>query len=246
MGQRLRALAEQDDELTVAGLWESPGHPSVGRDGIVGAIEPAIANARVYIDFTRPEPTLKHLDAAAAQGVAAVVGTTGFERPVPELFADVAQRIPIVWAPNMSIGITLLRKLVYDAVRALGSGYDAEIIEMHHRWKEDAPSGTAKALLRSVQQARGNQGRVVTGREGMTGERRDDDIGVLALRGGDVVGDHTVILAGTGERIELGHRAGSRDTFAAGALRAARWVVDQPPGLYDMFDVLGWSDARID
>lgn len=241
MGQRLCVLASQAEELELVGAWEAPHHPAVGKNGISANMQEATANADVYIEFTRPEPTLAHLQLAAKNGLPAVIGTTGFRDSAAALFKPLAKKIPIVWAPNMSVGVTLLCKIVEDATRALGRDFDAEIVELHHRWKEDAPSGTAKALLAAIQAGRGGKTKMVSGREGMLGQRKANEIGVFAVRGGDIVGDHTVYLSGLGERIELTHRAQSRDTFALGALRAARWVVNQQPGLYSMYDVLGWS-----
>ena len=240
MGQRLVALTREAADLELAGAWEAPGHAVAGKAGIAKSMQAAIAKADVYIDFTRPEATLSHLQLAAKQGLPAVIGTTGFNKSAQAMFKPLAKKIPIVWAPNMSVGVTLICKLVEEAVRALGPDFDAEIVELHHRWKEDAPSGTAKALLGAVQMGRGGA-RMVSGREGIVGARSDDEVGVFAVRGGDIVGDHTVYLAGIGERIEVTHRAQSRDTFALGALRAARWVVGKPAGLYDMSDVLGWQ-----
>ncbi|XP_060085040.1 4-hydroxy-tetrahydrodipicolinate reductase-like [Ylistrum balloti] len=239
MGQRLVSLTKTAEDLELIGAWESEGHPVIGQNGVVATMQEALQQAHVYVDFTRPEPTLKHLAYASEQGIAAVIGTTGFTKSVTELFAPFATKIPIVWAPNMSIGVNVLLKLVEDAVSALGPDFDVEVLEMHHRWKEDAPSGTAKALLRCIQAKRPTADNIVTGREGITGARSQSDIGAMTLRGGDVVGDHTVYLAGLGERLELTHRAQSRDTFALGALRAARWVAKQQPGLYDMHQVLG-------
>lgn len=240
MGQRLCALTREADDLELVGAWEAPGHPTAGKKGIAANMQQATADADVYVEFTRPEPTLAHLQLAAKNGLPAVIGTTGFRESATALFKPLAKKIPIVWAPNMSVGVTLLCKIVEDAVRALGPDFDAEIVELHHRWKEDAPSGTAKALLAAVQAGRDGKTKIISGREGMVGQRKANEIGVFAVRGGDIVGDHTVYLSGIGERVEITHRAQSRDTFALGALRAARWVAKQKPGLYSMYDVLGW------
>jgi len=244
MGRHIAGLAAERDDLELVAAWEAPGSAAVGETvhGVeIGADpEAAMAAADVYIDFTRPAPTLAHLAVARKVGTAAVIGTTGLdESQVAELRAAAAD-VGVVFSPNMSVGVRLLLRLVAEASRVLDD-YDSEIVELHHRWKEDAPSGTAKALLQQVLGTRG-RGRAVHGREGFTGVRSNDEVGVHALRAGAVVGDHTVLFAGGGERIELTHRALSRDTFAAGALRAAAWVKAQPAGLYSMDDVLGWID----
>jgi 4-hydroxy-tetrahydrodipicolinate reductase len=207
----------------------------------------AIAGADVLIDFTRPEGTLAHLAVCVAAGCAAVVGTTGFTPEQKTAIAAAAATIPIVFAPNMSVGVNVLLNLVEGAARSLGPGYDIEIVEMHHRHKIDAPSGTALGLGEAA--ARGT-GRAlaqcaVYAREGVTGERPPGAIGFATLRGGDVVGEHMVIFAGTGERVEIAHRATSRQNFAGGAVRAAKFVAERrvagKVGLADMKDVLGLS-----
>jgi 4-hydroxy-tetrahydrodipicolinate reductase len=214
----------------------------VGPLGVVVADRPAgsLAPGVVLVDFTWPEPSLEHLRAAAAAGAAAVVGTTGFRPEQQREIEAIASRTAVVQAANMSVGVTVLVEVVRDVARRLGRPFDIEVVEAHHRLKKDAPSGTALALARAA--AAGRDARLedwaVFGREGQTGERPDAQLGVLALRGGDVVGDHTVFFFGTGERIELTHRAQSREAFAAGALRAAGWVRGRPPRLYSMHDVL--------
>ncbi len=256
MGQALIEAALADPGLTLAAALDVPGSPTAGRDAgerigrttgvIVGAdVGAAVRAADVLIDFTRPEGTLAHLAACAQHGTGAVVGTTGLSETQKSKLAEFARAIPIVFAPNMSVGVNVLAMLVEAAARRLGPAYDVEIVEMHHRHKIDAPSGTA--LLLGEAAARG-AGRAfpqcaVYAREGATDERKAGTIGFAALRGGDVVGDHAVIFAGTGERLELAHKAGSRQNFAAGALRAAHYVAERrsarQAGLADMQDVLG-------
>ena len=253
MGSIIARLVEDDPQLTLVGATESPSHPWVGQDlknllgvgegvRVAPSLEEAITGeARVVIDFTLPQATLSHLETAVKEGLAMVIGTTGITGEDLEKARSLASQIPCVWAPNMSVGVNLLFKLVGEVARILGEDYDVEIVEIHHRFKKDAPSGTALRLAERVAQALGRDlGEVgVYGRHGMVGERKRDEIGVMALRGGDVVGEHTVIFATLGERVELTHRAHSRETFARGAIRAAKWVVDMAPGLYDMAQVLG-------
>lgn len=262
MGRMLTSLAARDPALRIAGAFEAPGHAGVGTDvgtlsgtGDVGVrVADSAASALgqasggagrpVLIDFTWPEPSLANLRTAAETGAAAVVGTTGFRPEQQREIEDLARRIPLVQASNMSVGVTLLAEVVTEVARRLGDSFDIEVVEAHHRLKKDAPSGTALSLARAA--AAGRDARLedwgVYGREGQTGERPRDQIGVLALRGGDVIGDHTVFFFGTGERVELTHRAQSREAFASGALRAARWVAGRPPGLYSMHDVLFGTD----
>jgi len=256
MGQALIEAVLADREAALAAALDVAGSAAAGRDagerfgrptGVnVGIdIDAAVRAADVLIDFTRPEGTLAHLAACARHGTAAVVGTTGLSDEQKAALAGHARQIPIVFAPNMSVGVTVLLALVEAAARQLGPAYDIEIVEMHHRHKIDAPSGTALGLGEAA--ARG-AGRVladcaVLAREGVTGARKEGAIGFAALRGGDVVGEHTVIFAGAGERVELAHKATSRQNFAAGALRAAHYVAARraarQPGLADMRDVLG-------
>jgi len=195
----------------------------------------------VLIDFTRPEGSIAHLAACRTLGVAAVIGTTGFDDRQKALIADAAKDIAIVMAPNMSVGVNVTLKLLEMAAQALRTGYDIEIIEAHHRHKVDAPSGTALKMGEVVAAALGRDLRqcAVYAREGVTGERDPSTIGFSAIRGGDIVGDHTVLFAGTGERIEITHKASSRATYAQGSLRAARFLNGRRCGLFDMFDVLG-------
>src|SRR4029434_1966675 len=256
MGQALVEAVLADPALVLAAALDVPdsafsGHDAGERCGrttgiVVGSnIDAAVQAADVLIDFTQPEGTLSHLAACARHGSGAVVGTTGLSAAQMDRVAAFAKQIPIVFAPNMSVGVNVLLSLVESAARRLGAGYDIEIVEMHHRHKVDAPSGTALGLGEAA--ARGSGGVLadcaVKAREGVTGPRKEGTIGFAALRGGDVVGDHTVIFAGAGERIELAHKATSRQNFAAGALRAAHYVAARraagQPGLADMRDVLG-------
>jgi len=198
----------------------------------------------VLIDFTRPEGTLAHLAACRELGVKAVIGTTGFTDTQKAEIAAHAGHIGIVMAPNMSVGVNVVLKLLAQAARALNTGYDIEIIEAHHRHKVDAPSGTALKMGEVVAQALGRDLKecAVYGREGVTGERDPSTIGFATVRGGDIVGDHTVLFAGTGERIEITHKSSSRANYAQGSLRAARFLIDKPSGLFGMGDVLGFTD----
>ena len=255
MGQALVEAVLADAGLVLAAALDVPDSVFVGHDAgercgratgiIVGTdIDAAAQAADVLIDFTRPEGTLAHLDACARHGSGAVVGTTGLADAQMERVAALAKQIPIVFAPNMSVGVNVLLSLVESAARRLGSGYDIEIVEMHHRHKVDAPSGTALALGEAAARGAGRTlaDCAVYAREGVTGARKPGTIGFAALRGGDVVGEHSVIFAGAGERIELSHKAASRQNFAAGALRAAHFVAARrasgQAGLADMRDVL--------
>ncbi|HET7340113.1 MAG TPA: 4-hydroxy-tetrahydrodipicolinate reductase [Methylomirabilota bacterium] len=253
MGSRIVALARDSAGLTVAAALEAPGHPALGRDagetagggrlGVTLADDAtaAITRDRVLVEFSVPEATLAHLRLVAAAGARAVVGTTGFSAAQREEIAALGRRAPIMLAPNMSVAVTLAFRLLPIMARALGDDYDVEITEIHHRFKKDAPSGTALRMAEVVAEALGRDLRKVAvyGREGLPGERSPQEIAVMSLRSGDVVGEHTVSFGTLGERLELTHRAHSRDTFARGALRAARWISAQPPGLYSMADVLG-------
>ena len=204
-------------------------------------VDAALANADCLIDFTRPEGTLKHLDVCRRRGVHAVIGTTGFSAEQKQQIEAVARDIPIVFAPNMAIGVNAVFKLLDVAARILNEGYDIEVIEAHHRHKVDAPSGTALRMGEVVAAALGRDLKdcAVYGREGHTGERPATQIGFTTIRGGDIVGDHTVLFAGTGERIEITHKSASRMSYALGSLRAARFLRGRKNGLFDMQDVLG-------
>ena len=222
------------------------GHPPVvssgGRDiPIIFDIAQMTAGVDVLIDFTSPEGTLKSLSYCADKGIAAVTGTTGFSPGQTGELENLAGRIPLVVSPNMSIAVNLLFRLAATAASVLGEDFDAEIVEVHHRMKKDAPSGTALHLAGEIARARGKtlEGTGVFSRHGLTGERTRSEIGIHAVRGGDIVGEHTLLLAGPGERLELTHRAHSRENFARGAVRAALWVIGKKPGMYSLMDVLG-------
>ena len=205
-------------------------------------IDAALKGADVLVDFTRPEASLQYLEACQRHKVKLVIGTTGFSSEEKLKIQDAAKNVAIVFAPNMSVGVTLLINLVEQATKVLNEGYDVEVVEMHHRHKVDAPSGTALRLGEAAAKGMGQDLKdcAVYAREGVTGERETGAIGFATMRGGDVVGDHTVVLAGIGERVELTHKASSRATFALGALRAAKFLVEKQTGLFDMQDVLGF------
>lgn len=257
MGRKLVAAVCGDPGTSLAGAVETPDHPGQGADaGLlagVGALDvkvtaslPALLEKTgVVIDFTVPASTLKTIEACAKRGVPVVTGTTGLSDEQKEEVGKLARKIPVVLAPNMSVGVNLLFHLVELAAGMLGPGFDIEIVEAHHRLKKDAPSGTALRLLEVAARARdwkaSDSARFC--REGMIGQRPEREIGVQTVRAGDIVGDHTVIMAGAGERIELTHRAHSRDNFAAGAVRAVHWIVGRDPGLFDMQDVLGLANG---
>jgi 4-hydroxy-tetrahydrodipicolinate reductase len=239
-------------DLSLGAVLEAPGHPQLGRDAgeplgtpcgvaLAADVAAAVAAADCLIDFTAPQATLAHLDACAGAGKRAVIGTTGFTAADKARIAVAARAIPVAMAPNFAIGVNVACRLAEIAARILGDSYDIEIVEAHHRHKVDAPSGTALRLGEAVAAALGRDLKAVAvhGREGITGERGAKTIGFHAIRGGDIVGEHTVIFAGEGERVEVTVRSGSRMTYAQGALRAARWLAGRPAGLYDMFDVLG-------
>jgi 4-hydroxy-tetrahydrodipicolinate reductase len=203
----------------------------------------ALAGADVLVDFSIHTATAKVIESAIAQKKALVIGTTGHSASGKKLLLALAARVPTVWAGNFSVGVNLLFALTRRATRVLGAEYDTEVVEMHHRFKKDAPSGTAARLLEIILEERKLSAAALRhGRSGITGERTAGEVGVHSLRGGDVIGDHTVIYAALGERLELTHKASDRGIFARGALRAAQWVVNQPPGVYDMQDVLGLND----
>jgi 4-hydroxy-tetrahydrodipicolinate reductase len=239
-------------DLELAAALEAAGHPQLGKDagealgmpcGVkIGAdVAAAVAAADCIIDFTRPDATVANVAACVAAGKRAVIGTTGFTPVQKAGIAAAAARVPIAMAPNFAVGVNVTFKLAEIAARILDDGYDVEIVEAHHRHKVDAPSGTALRLGEIVAGALGRDLKscAVYGREGITGERGAGTIAFHAIRGGDIVGEHTVIFAGEGERVEVAVKSASRMTYAVGALRAARWLADRAPGLYDMFDVLG-------
>ncbi len=252
MGRTLLEAVAQAPDLRLHAALDRADSPFLKKDAgeLIGApcgvaitedLAVAAAGCDVIIDFTRPEGTLAYLDICRRHGVRMVVGTTGLSAEQKGRLAQAARDIPIVFAPNMSVGVNLVFKLLDTAARVLGEGFDVEIVEAHHRHKVDAPSGTALRMGEVVAQALGRDLRrdAVYGREGVTGERQPSTIGFATVRGGDIVGDHTVLFAGTGERVEITHKATSRATFAMGALRAARFLADKRSGLFDMQDVLG-------
>jgi 4-hydroxy-tetrahydrodipicolinate reductase len=253
MGGRIIHMLAAAEGIELAGAFESPGHPAVGKDvgevvglpakglKVAGSLAEVLPQGEVLIEFTHPEPSLAHLHEVAKAGKAMVLGTTGFS---PAQLAEVhalGARTRLVFAPNMSVGVNLMFRVVADIARVLQDGYDVEIVEAHHRLKKDAPSGTALKLAQVIAQAldRDLEEVGVYARHGIIGQRTDQEIGVQTVRAGDIVGEHTVIFGGIGERLEIIHRAHSRDNFARGAVRAAQWVVNQPPSCYDMQDVLG-------
>jgi 4-hydroxy-tetrahydrodipicolinate reductase len=253
MGTAIIQALDASEGIELTGAIERPDHPCFlgGKDPmgtVCGKGIPVVfdhaslpSGLDVFIDFTTPEGTLKNVAYSAEHLIPAVVGTTGLTGEQVKTLTTLAHRVPVVFAPNMSIGVNLLFKLAATAAAVLGEAYDAEILETHHRMKKDAPSGTAIRLAESVAQARGRDlaETAVYERHGMIGQRAESEIGIQTLRAGDIVGEHTLLLAGPGERIELTHRAHSRENFALGAVRAAMWVIGKDPGLYSMAEVLG-------
>ncbi|HIE04829.1 MAG TPA: 4-hydroxy-tetrahydrodipicolinate reductase [Candidatus Latescibacteria bacterium] len=251
MGSLMGRLVLQEDDMALVGATERPEHSAVGKDvgevlgvGKVGIeveedIREAAREGDVVVAFTTPQATLEAAEVCGELGKAMVVGTTGFTDGQLEEFKRSVSRVPCVFSPNFSVGVNLLFKVAQEVVEVLKEGYDVEIIEAHHRFKKDAPSGTAKRLAEAVLRGLGRELRVVHGREGVVGER-GEEIGIHAVRAGDIVGEHIVMFGGMGERLELVHRASSREAFARGAVRAIRFVVKAGPGLYDMWDVLGF------
>lgn len=252
MGRLLIEASLRDPAIRLAAALEREGCNFLGRDAgefvgqdcgvpISSDIDAAFSSADCLIDFTRPEGTLHHLERAVAAGRGMIIGTTGLDEAAKATVARAAERIPVVFAPNMALGVNAVFKLLDIAARILNSGYDIEVIEAHHRYKVDAPSGTALRMGEVVAAALGRDLRedAVYGREGVTGERPATQIGFATVRGGDIVGDHTVLFAGLGERVEITHKASSRMPYALGALRAARFIQGRSAGLYDMQDVLG-------
>ena len=252
MGQMLVEAVRCSGDCQLTGALDIAGSTMLGHDAagfagqasgvlITADLAQGLSGSQVLIDFTRPEGTLAHLRECVKHGVNAVIGTTGFSDAQKVEIAEAAKSIAIVMAPNMSVGVNVTLKLLEMAAKALSTGYDIEIIEAHHRHKVDAPSGTALKMGEVIAEALGRDLKdcAVYAREGVTGERDPSSIGFATIRGGDIVGDHTVLFAGTGERIEITHKSSSRVTYAQGSLRAARFLADKPAGLYDMFDVLG-------
>jgi len=253
MGRALvRATAEHSD-LTLGAAWERSGHAALGQDAgeLAGAAHLGVALSAaetirleacdVLIDFTAPEPTVELAQKAAQAGRALVIGTTGLKAEQIETLRAAAQKVPVIYATNFSMGVNLLWQLARQTAAALGEAFDIEIIEAHHNLKKDAPSGTAVTLYEEVCRGRGLDPAQAArhGREGLVGARTKSEVGMHAVRGGDIVGDHTVLFAGPGERLELRHQAHTRDTFARGAARAAGWLAGKPAGWYRVADVLG-------
>ena len=252
MGQMLIEAVRAADDCVLTGALDISASPAVGQDAgafagqatgvlITSDLVTGLKDSQVLIDFTRPEGTLAHLAVCRALGVGVVIGTTGFSDAQKAQIAEAAKDIPIMMAPNMSVGVNVTLKLLEMAAKALATGYDIEIIEAHHRHKVDAPSGTALKMGEVIADALGRDLKdcAVYAREGITGERDPSSIGFATIRGGDIVGDHTVLFAGTGERIEISHKSSSRATYAQGSLRAVRFLAGRKAGLFNMFDVLG-------
>jgi len=252
MGHALLESVFADADLVLHGALDRADNPQLGRDAgeqfgrlsgvkVTSDVAAALNGADVLVDFTRPEASMLYLEACKKAGVGMVIGTTGFSAEQKSAIQAASEKISIVFAPNMSVGVTLLINLVEQAAKVLKDGYDIEVVEMHHRHKVDAPSGTALRLGEAAAHGIGQDLKdcAIYAREGVTGEREAGKIGFATLRGGDVVGDHTVMFAGIGERVEITHKASSRATFAIGALRAAKFLAGKKSGLFDMQDVLG-------
>jgi 4-hydroxy-tetrahydrodipicolinate reductase len=243
MGQSIIAIAKEDSEIQISGALEFEGNKAIGTGNPVilpvADLKKILENTDVLVDFTNPESTLKNLVWAVKQKVSVVIGTTGFSKEQKKKISEASKIIPIIFSPNMSVGVNILFKLVEDVAKK-NPDYDIEIVELHHNKKKDSPSGTAEKLAEVAAYSIGKDIKNVGiyGRHSTNSARKKDEIGVFSVRAGDIVGDHTVYFVGPGERIELTHRAHSRDTFAAGAIRAAKWVVSKNLGLYDMSDVL--------
>ncbi|MBW2215897.1 MAG: 4-hydroxy-tetrahydrodipicolinate reductase [Deltaproteobacteria bacterium] len=253
MGKRIIHMIQQNEEITLAVAFEMPDHPNIGEDAgqvagtgesgvrIAGSLEEVIDQGDMLIDFTAPQATLENLRAAVSQKLAMVIGTTGITGDMLEEAEALAGKIKCVLAPNMSVGVNVMFKIAGEMARILGNDYDMEILEVHHRQKKDAPSGTAIRLAQTMADTVGRdlEEVAVYERKGIIGKRTDEEIGIQTWRAGDITGEHIVMFGGIGERLELIHRAHNRDNFARGAVRAAVWVMAQPDGLYDMQDVLG-------
>jgi 4-hydroxy-tetrahydrodipicolinate reductase len=252
MGKALIRAVAVNPETELSGALERDGHELIGKDaGIIAGIdklgvkmkgtsERSFKDTDVVIDFSTPEATIEHLELAASAGKAIVIGTTGLSHHQRDRIKELSSKTRVLMAPNMSIGVNLLLKLVDIAASVLGDEYDVEIVESHHRHKKDAPSGTALRIAEVAAQALGRDldKDAVYSRKGIIGERKRKEIGIQTIRAGDIVGDHTIMFAAPGERIELTHKAESRETFAIGAVKAAVWLANRAPGLYDMQDVL--------
>jgi 4-hydroxy-tetrahydrodipicolinate reductase len=253
MGERIVRMIHQSRDFTLNAAFEHPDHPKVNQDvgqvvglgdvgiRIAGSLKDVLDLGEVLIDFTAPQATLENIRMASSHGLSMVIGTTGITGDMLKEVTELAKKIRCVMAPNMSVGVNVMFRIAGEMAGILGNEYDMEILEVHHRLKKDAPSGTAMRLAQILAESvnRDLEKVAVYERKGMVGERTDEEIGVQTWRAGDITGEHTVMFGGTGERLELIHRAHNRDNFARGALRAATWVVNQPTGLYDMQDVLG-------
>ncbi len=253
MGQRIINSIVEADGVELSGALERPGHPLAGQDaGLIAGCGPlgvlisedlnsVVAVSDVLIDFTSPKVSLKNLEVCALKKKSIVIGSTGFTPEERALANELARDIPVVLAPNMSVGVNVCFKILKDIAKTLGDDFDVEVVELHHKLKKDAPSGTAVRMGEVVAEALGHDYNQVARccREGIVGERTKEEIGMQTVRGGDIIGEHTVYFIGMGERIELSHRAMTRDMFSRGSVRAAKWVTSQKPGLYDMQDVLG-------
>ena len=253
MGIRIINIINETDGVELTGAFEHPDSPMVGQDAgmvagigevgikISGSLDDIIASGDVIIDFTVPAATMSNVKKTASAGKAMVIGTTGITEDEQKEIRQVAENIPLVMAPNMSVGVNVMFKIAAEIATILGGDYDMEIVEAHHRLKKDAPSGTAINLAKKIAEAtdRDLEKTAVYARHGIIGQRTSEEIGIQTVRAGDITGDHTVIFGGIGERLELTHRAHNRDNFAKGAVRAAKWIIDRDAGLYDMQDVLG-------
>lgn len=252
MGRMLIEATLKGEGVVLGAAFDVPGTPAIGKNAgeLVGMasqvvvtddVAAGLKDIDVLIDFTRPQGTLVHLELCRKAGVGMVIGTTGFEADGKAVIAEAARDIPVVFAPNMAVGVNVVFKLLDMAARIMNEGYDIEVVEAHHRMKIDAPSGTALRMGEVVAAALGRdlEDCAVYGREGVTGERDPSTIGFATVRGGDIVGDHTVMFCGIGERVEITHKAGSRMPYALGSLRAARFMAGRKSGLFDMQDVLG-------
>jgi len=253
MGGRIIHMIRQSKDVEVGAAFERPDHPSVHQDvgqvaglgnlgiQVAGSLQEVVGRGEVLIDFTHPEATVANLRTAAAAGLAVVIGTTGIAGKVLDEVKGLVKGVRCVMSPNMSVGVNVMFRIAGDMAKILGKDYDMEILEVHHRFKKDAPSGTAMRLAQilAASTERNLDEVAVYERKGMIGERTDKEIGIQTWRAGDITGEHTVMFGGTGERLELIHRAHNRDNFARGAVRAAAWIIGQKPGLYDMQDVLG-------
>jgi 4-hydroxy-tetrahydrodipicolinate reductase len=253
MGGRIIAAIHEAEGVELSGALEHPGHPMVGMDAGMTAgvgtlhlkisedLNAVVAGCDVLIDFTNPKVSLKNLEVCALKKKAIVIGSTGFTPEERALAAELAKDIPCVLAPNMSVGVNVCFKVLKDVAKILGDDFDVEVVELHHNKKKDAPSGTAVRMGEVVAEALGRDYNKVARccREGIIGERTKEEIGMQTVRGGDIIGEHTVYFIGQGERVELSHRAMTRDMFSRGSVRAAKWIVGKAPGIYDMQDVLG-------